>query len=95
MVIPHCFIYFFIKQSNDKGVTKDNSMGHIQSNAWFLWHLQAMAFHFYTTIHMWISKPLTDTNNTSQLIKQLKGDRGITNSGVEHSSWLAAQSYAF
>lgn len=47
MVIPHCFIYFFIKPSNDKGVTEDNSMGHIQSNACFLWHLQGMAFHFY------------------------------------------------
>lgn len=47
MVIPHCFIYFFIKPSNDKGVTEDNSTGHIQSNACFLWHLQGMAFHFY------------------------------------------------
>lgn len=85
-VIPHCFIYFFIKPSNDKGVTEDNYNGQIQSNACFLWHLQRMAFHFYTTVHMWISKPLTHINNTSQLMKQLKGDRGITNNGVEHSS---------
>lgn len=68
-------------------------MGYIQSNSWFLWNLQRMAVHFYTAIHMWISKPLTDTNNTSQLIKQFKGNRGVTNSGVEQSSWLAAQSY--
>jgi len=34
-VIPHCFIYFFLKPSNDKGVTEDNSMGQIQGDADF------------------------------------------------------------
>lgn len=83
-VIPHCFIYFFIKPSNDKGVTEDKSMGHIQSNACFSWHCQRTAFHFYNTIHKWISKHFTNTNNTSHLlIKQLKGDAGITSKHME------------
>lgn len=50
-VIPHCFIYFFIKPSNAKGAAEDDSMGHIHSNACFSWHCQGADFHFYDTIH--------------------------------------------
>lgn len=64
-VISHCFIYFFIKPSNNKGVTEDNSMGHIQSDACSYWHCQGAAFHFYNSIHRWISKHLANRNNTS------------------------------
>lgn len=61
-VIPHCFIYFFIKPSNAKGAAEDDSTGHIHSNACFSWHCQGADFHFYDTIHTSILKHFTNTS---------------------------------
>ena len=82
LVILHCFSYFFIKPSNVKGTTEDKSTVHIQSNVCFTWHWQRTAFHFYDTIHTWISKHFT---NTSKILLE-RAQRRTTKmiQGMEH-----------
>ena len=82
LVILHCFSYFFIKPSNVKGITEDKSTVHIQSNVCFTWHWQRTAFHFYDTIHTWISKHFT---NTSKILLE-RAQRRTTKmiQGMEH-----------